>query len=77
MQHQTAYVLTKAIAVIESHPENVIDLRLTAPFKQLNEYVDTFDLDALDQTDHAHVPFVVVILKYIDAWKAEVKQKHK
>ncbi|KAG0175434.1 NEDD8-activating enzyme E1 regulatory subunit [Apophysomyces sp. BC1034] len=57
--------------VIESHPENVVDLRLLSPFRQLNEYVDTFDLDSLDQTDHAHVPFVVVILKYLSAWKAE------
>ncbi|KAF7728828.1 NEDD8-activating enzyme E1 regulatory subunit [Apophysomyces ossiformis] len=58
-------------AIIESHPENVVDLRLISPFKQLKKYVDTFDLDSLDQTDHAHVPFVVVILKYVELWKAQ------
>lgn len=57
--------------MVETHPENVIDLRLSNPFKQLSEYISTFDLDTLDQTDHAHVPFVIIILKYVEAFKAE------
>ncbi|KAI8092661.1 ThiF family protein [Halteromyces radiatus] len=57
--------------IIETHPENVIDLRLTQPFPQLMEYVKTFDLDALDQTDHAHVPFIVILLIFVEKWKAE------
>lgn len=57
--------------MIETHPENVIDLRLSSPFIQLSEYVSTFDLDKLDQTDHGHVPFVIIILKYVEAYKAE------
>ncbi|KAI8329186.1 amyloid beta precursor protein-binding protein 1 [Blakeslea trispora] len=56
--------------VIETHPENVADLRLSCPFQQLLDYVDTFDLDSLDQTDHAHVPFVVILLKYAKAYEA-------
>jgi amyloid beta precursor protein binding protein 1 len=57
--------------VIETHPENVIDLRLSNPFQQLSDYISTFDLDNLDQTDHAHVPFVIIILKYVEVYKAE------
>ncbi|KAI8645748.1 NEDD8-activating enzyme E1 regulatory subunit-like protein [Parasitella parasitica] len=57
--------------VIEAHPENALDLRLSCPFQQLTDYVSTFDLDKLDQTDHSHVPFIVVILIYVEAWKAE------
>ncbi|KAI8984578.1 Appbp1-Uba3-Nedd8, an E1-ubiquitin-like protein complex with Atp [Mycotypha africana] len=57
--------------IIESHPENTVDLRLACPFKQLVDYVATIDLDKMDQTDHSHVPFVVVILKYVEAWKAK------
>ncbi|KAL9543592.1 hypothetical protein MBANPS3_008045 [Mucor bainieri] len=57
--------------VIETHPENVVDLRLSCPFQQLSDYVATFDLDALDQTDHSHIPFVVIILIYVEAWKKE------
>ncbi|KAI8388164.1 NEDD8-activating enzyme E1 regulatory subunit [Radiomyces spectabilis] len=58
-------------AIIETHPENVTDLRLNQPFVQLVEYAKKFDLAKLDQTDHAHVPFVIVILKYIEDWKAK------
>ncbi|CEP12642.1 hypothetical protein [Parasitella parasitica] len=57
--------------VIEAHPENATDLRLSCPFQQLTDYVSTFDLDKLDQTDHSHIPFIVVILIYVEEWKAE------
>ncbi|KAI9023556.1 NEDD8 activating enzyme E1 subunit 1 [Phycomyces nitens] len=57
--------------VIETHPENPVDLRLGSPFDQLKKYANSFDLDKLDQTDHAHVPFIVVILKAVEKWKEE------
>lgn len=57
--------------VIETHPDNATDLRLSTPFPHLIDYVATFNLDELDQTDHGQVPFVVVLLKYIEAWKKE------
>lgn len=57
--------------IIESHPENAMDLRLSCPFRELCEYASSFDLNALDQTDHSHVPFVVIILKYVEAYKAK------
>lgn len=57
--------------VIETHPDNATDLRLASPFQQLMDYVDTFNLDELDQTDHGQVPFVVVLLKYVNGWKKE------
>lgn len=57
--------------MIETHPDNVVDLRLSKPFQQLTEYVSTFDFDKLDQTDLGQVPYVVVLLKYIELWKKE------
>ncbi|CDS08456.1 hypothetical protein LRAMOSA09818 [Lichtheimia ramosa] len=57
--------------VIDTHPENAIDLRLGCPFNELLDYVDTIDLDQLDQTDHGHVPFVVILLKYVKEWKLQ------
>ncbi|KAI9480556.1 MAG: NEDD8-activating enzyme E1 regulatory subunit-like protein [Benjaminiella poitrasii] len=57
--------------IIETHPENITDLRLNCPFQQLSDYVATFDLDSLDQTDHSQVPFVVILLKYVELWKSE------
>lgn len=58
--------------VIDTHPENAVDLRLGCPFTELLDYVDTIDLDQLDQTDHGHVPFVVILLKYVNEWKQQV-----
>ncbi|KAI8060893.1 ThiF family protein [Gongronella butleri] len=57
--------------IIETHPENAQDLRLTQPFPQLIDFVRSFDLDALDQTDHGHVPYVVLLLHYVEQWKKE------
>lgn len=65
------YTCTNVLTVIETHPENATDLRLSSPFQQLSDYVSTFDLDKLDQTDHSQIPFVVIILIYVEAWKAE------
>ncbi|SAM04304.1 hypothetical protein [Absidia glauca] len=62
--------------IIETHPENASDLRLTCPFPELMDYIKTFDdLDSLDQTDHAHVPFIVVLLLFVEKWKAEVSDE--
>ncbi|ORX50586.1 hypothetical protein DM01DRAFT_1325015 [Hesseltinella vesiculosa] len=57
--------------VIESHPENAVDLRLTQPMDELAAYAASFDLDAMDQTDHGHVPFVVILLQFVEKWKKE------
>lgn len=65
-------LFTRARIVIDTHPENAVDLRLGCPFTELLDYVDTIDLDQLDQTDHGHVPFVVILLKYVNEWKQQV-----
>lgn len=58
--------------VIETHPDNQIpDLRLDQPFPSLKKYVDSIDLEAMEYKDHAHVPYLVVLYKYLQQWKAE------
>ncbi|DAZ94488.1 TPA: hypothetical protein N0F65_003422 [Lagenidium giganteum] len=46
------------------------ELRLSRPFPALTEYAAGFDLEKLSSIEHAHVPFVVILLKAVDAWKA-------
>lgn len=46
------------------------ELRLSKPFPALEAYAAQFDLETLSTIDHAHVPFVVLLLKATDAWKA-------
>ncbi|KAJ2720102.1 hypothetical protein GGI07_004814 [Coemansia sp. Benny D115] len=57
-------------AVVESHAELKQDLRLTAPFPALLAFADAIDLSALDSTDLAHVPFVVILIKALQKWAA-------
>ncbi|KAI7863001.1 NEDD8 activating enzyme E1 subunit 1 [Spinellus fusiger] len=57
--------------VIETHPENPVDLRLGSPFSQLTAFANSFDLSRLDQSDHGHVPFVILILQAVASWKKE------
>ncbi|CAO3615632.1 unnamed protein product [Cunninghamella echinulata] len=57
--------------MIETHPENVIDIRLSDPFPQLSDFTSSFaDLSTLDQTDHAHVPYIIILLIFAEKWKA-------
>ncbi|KAJ2077817.1 hypothetical protein H4R24_004893 [Coemansia sp. RSA 988] len=57
--------------VVESHVDSRPDLRIVTPFAELRKYVDSVDLDSLDSTDLAHVPYVVLIIKALDKWAAD------
>ncbi|CAG8506643.1 7372_t:CDS:10 [Diversispora eburnea] len=57
--------------VVETHPENVVDLRIDTPFPAIEKYAKNLDFDSLDNTDHAHIPYVIILLKYLDQWKRE------
>lgn len=46
------------------------ELRLSKPFPALEAYAAQFELAKLSTIEHAHVPFVVLLLKATDAWKA-------
>lgn len=59
-------------SVIESHSETTPSLRLTNPFPALKQWADDLDYDALDPTDHGHVPFTIILVKEAELWKAEV-----
>ena len=64
-------LVTQSHEVIESHPDNYFeDLRLDVPFNALQNYVDGIDIDALDNTKHSNLPYVVVLLKYLEKWKS-------
>ncbi|CAL1290314.1 unnamed protein product [Larinioides sclopetarius] len=57
--------------IIESRPENEFhDLRLDRPFPALKIFSDAIDFEKLNDQEHGHVPFVVILLKYLDSWKS-------
>ncbi|XP_068750209.1 NEDD8-activating enzyme E1 regulatory subunit-like [Montipora capricornis] len=58
--------------VVESHPDNTHpDLRLVTPFAGLMQYVDSLDLNTMSKQEHGHTPYVVLLLKCLNRWKAE------
>ncbi|KAJ2818639.1 hypothetical protein FBU31_005804, partial [Coemansia sp. 'formosensis'] len=43
------------------------DLRLLTPFPALRSYIEQIDLDVLDSTDLAHVPYPIIVAKALKA----------
>ena len=63
------------VAVVESHPDSSLDdLRLQQPFPALEQYCDSLDLDTMSKKDHSHTPWLIIIYKYLQKWKAEVNE---
>ncbi|KAG7390707.1 NEDD8-activating enzyme E1 regulatory subunit [Phytophthora boehmeriae] len=46
------------------------ELRLAKPFPELEKFAESFELDSLSTIEHAHVPFVVLLLQAMNKWKA-------
>lgn len=66
--------LPGAFPIVDTHPdiEKTVDLRLTQPWPELIEFAQemTQDIDKLDDHDHGHLPYVVILLHYLEEWKA-------
>jgi len=59
--------------MIKTHPDNQNpDLRLDCPFPTLKAHFDTYDLEALDLTDHLHVPYLVILYKHLEKWHNDI-----
>lgn len=56
--------------VFETHnPSPTWDLRIDCPWTELLNYVKSFDLEKLDDTEHAHVPYIVIYIKALEQWR--------
>ncbi|KAL8272692.1 hypothetical protein Esti_003396 [Eimeria stiedai] len=50
--------------LVNTKPENPqVDLRLANPFPELLEFAWSFDMESMDDEQHSHVPFVVVLIQ--------------
>nr|CCA20691.1 SUMOactivating enzyme (SAE) putative [Albugo laibachii Nc14] len=45
------------------------DLQLDCPFPSLLEFSKQVDLDTLSSIEHAHVPYIVILLQAMERWK--------
>jgi len=55
--------------IIESHTEILPSLRIDKPFPALLQAARAFDFDAMDTTDHGHIPYVYILVRALDDWK--------
>lgn len=67
--------LPPAFPIVDTHPapETISDLRLLKPWPELIQYAKdkTANLEALSDEDHGHVPYVALLLHYLEEWKKE------
>ena len=66
-------IYCKEHLVIESKPaeKEILDLHLHKPFPELLTYVAEVDLDNATEIYHAHVPYIVILLKLCQQWESE------
>lgn len=51
------------------------DLRLCHPWSELEEFSHSFDLSAVDDITHKHIPFACLLIQAAAAWKKQNKKE--
>ena len=66
--------LPQEFPIIDTHPDpaSTQDLRLLNPWPELTEFVHTktTDIDKLNDHEHGHIPYLLLLLHYLEKWKA-------
>lgn len=57
------------LGIVETHPDSLVDLRLTRPFPELVAHAHAVALDPADSMARAHIPYVVLLLRALDEWR--------
>lgn len=59
--------------IVDTHPDETAtaDLRLLAPWPELQAFAKgmTENIDTLDNHEHGHLPWVVILLHYLEEWR--------
>lgn len=67
----TVRLVCKEHNVVEARVDNPPDdLRINNPWPELQEYADSIDLTTLSSKDHGHVPYVILLIKAVQQWRA-------
>ncbi|EGS21524.1 nedd8-activating enzyme E1 regulatory subunit-like protein [Thermochaetoides thermophila DSM 1495] len=65
--------LPGAFPIVETHPDETAttDLRLLKPWPELVAFAQelTRDIDNQDDFEHGHIPYVAILLHYLEQWK--------
>lgn len=59
--------------IVDTHPEEsaTTDLRLLSPWPELKSFATdlTKNIDTMDNHEHGHIPYVVILLHFLEKWK--------
>lgn len=65
--------LPGSFPVVDTHPDETAttDLRLLSPWPELQDFARemTNEIDTMDNHDHGHLPYVVILLHFLEKWK--------
>ncbi|OAP62952.1 hypothetical protein AYL99_02179 [Fonsecaea erecta] len=71
--------LPSEFPIVDTHPdpESTQDLRLLAPWPELDAEVDSLgDLSSLSDHDHGHIPNILILLHYLRRWRLDHDDKY-
>lgn len=67
--------LPSAFPIVDTHPDPTAttDLRLTKPWPALSAFAanQTANMDQMNGEEFAHIPYVCLLLRYLEQWKGE------
>lgn len=55
--------------MVETHPDGILDLRISCPFPELQAFADKYDFTNMNSAERSHVPYVIILLKCLKDWK--------
>ncbi|KAG9029406.1 hypothetical protein FRB95_005361 [Tulasnella sp. JGI-2019a] len=55
--------------IITSHSETTPSLRIDKPFSALLAHAFSLNFEGMDPTEHAHIPYVVILVRCLQEWK--------
>lgn len=65
--------LPGSFPIVDTHPDSTAttDLRLLSPWPELSKFAEemTAKIEELDAHAHGHIPYVVLLLYYLEEWK--------
>lgn len=64
----TINLIVNEITVIETHTSQLFDLRIDKPWPELLELSNSYEFQTLDDSDHAHVPYVIILIQALRSW---------
>ena len=66
----------KSFVIFDNGSEKVMDLRIQEPFPKLIELYNSIDWKNISKEDHSHLPFPLILLRAMNEWKNEMKEKN-